>query len=70
MSDDKNNQKTHYWFEDNDNLQEIIKKANVGDYIEMTSNNQMWWQLLEVVDVGGEKRTIILKTMYDLTDEE
>ena len=48
------------FFEGDDNLHEIIKKAN----------NLMGWQLLEVVDVGGEKRTIILKTMYDLTDEE
>lgn len=70
MIDDNNNQKTHYFFEGDDNLHEIIKKANVGDYIEMMSNNQMGWQLLEVVHVAGENRTIILKTMYDLTDEE
>lgn len=70
MSGENLNRNTHYWFEGNDNLQEIIDNANVGDYIELITNNQMGWELLEVVRVSGKKQTVVVKTMYDIMEEE
>ena len=58
--------KTYYWYEGyGEEIGDIIKQANIGDYIELMTNNQMGWKLLEVVNVGGEKGTITLKTMED-----
>jgi len=69
MSEENTFRKTHCWYEGDDNLQEIIKKANVGDYIEFMTNNQMGWQLLEVIRVAGENHTVVAKTIYDIMDE-
>lgn len=41
MSDDKNNQKTHYFFEGDDNLHEIIKKANG---VAIVGSSRCWWR--------------------------
>ena len=70
MSQENINRARHLWFEGNNNLQEIIDNANVGDYIELITNNQMGWELLEVVRVSGKNQTVVVKTMYDIMEEE
>ena len=56
----------HYFFEGSDDFEEIVDKANVGDFIEEITSNQMDWKLHKVVKKAGKKTTEIVKTMEDV----
>lgn len=66
MEHTENKPKTHFVFEGMTEFCEILEDTEIGDYIEIITNNQQGWELHEVTSNNGVKETKLLKTYDDL----
>lgn len=66
MAKEINARITHFVFEDIDKYEDVFKKASVGEFIELMTNNQLGWERHEVIMKDGEKQAKVVATIYDL----
>ena len=66
MANTENKPTKHIVFEGTFDFCEILEDTQIGDYIEIITNNQQGWELHEVILNDGVKTTKLLKNYDDL----